>query len=168
MPAAPDATPAKGAELAKRTAPADPAPGPKDAFVRDALQAFGKLYHNFHDSNRRGPADSKELESYAAKSGSTQVLQSVQQLGCEVAWGTTFYGLPLGTHEYVLAHRPQDVQDDGGYVLFMSGSVEFLPADQIRQMLEQREKARKSESTLAPARPAAPEAVQSGLTPPQS
>lgn len=153
--------------MPKSEAPSGPARGPKDASIRNGLQAFARLYINFHDSNRRGPADSKELESYAARAGSTQVLQSFEQLGCEVAWGTTFYGLPLGTHEYILAHRPQDLQGEGGFVLFMSGSVEFLPAEQIRQKLEQREKARKSQPTPASATPAAPTAAPSGLTPPQ-
>jgi hypothetical protein len=134
--------------------------------VKSTLQAFVKLYHNFHDSNRRGPADAKELEPLAALSGGAPVLQSLQQLGCEVAWGTNFSGLPMGTHEYILAHRPRDLQDDGGYVLFLSGSVEFLPADQIRQKLEQREKARSPRPTPAPAKPAAPGAAKSGLTTP--
>lgn len=139
--------------------------------VKTALQAFGKLYHNFHDTNQRGPNDAQELEAYAARSGSAQVVQTVQQLGCEVAWGTARYGFSMGTHLYILAHRPQDLQDDGGYVLFLSGAVEFLPADQIRQKLEQREKFRNSQpaaasATPAAANPAGPGAAPSGSTPP--
>ena len=44
-----------------------------------ALQAFGKLYIDFHYANRRGPTDAKELEAFAAKSGRVPVLQSIRK-----------------------------------------------------------------------------------------
>ena len=116
--------------------------------VGPVLKAFHRLYVDFHDTNRRGPADWKELEAYATKAGNVQAVQNAQQLGCEVAWGTGFSGLPIGTQEYVLPHRPQDLQDDGGYVLFLDGSTWFLKADEIRQKLEQRKQAKKWPSGL--------------------
>jgi hypothetical protein len=119
--------------------------------VGPVLKAFHRLYVDFHDTNRRGPADWKELEAYATKAGNVQAVQNAQQLGCEVAWGTGFSGLPIGTHEYVLAHRPQDLQDDGGYVLFLDGSAWFLKADEIRRKLEQREQAKTAQAALAAA-----------------
>jgi hypothetical protein len=110
------------------------------------LTAFGKLYQQFHDANRRGPTSWQELETYAAQTGSVQVVQSVQQSGCEVAWGTNFTELPMGRHQFILAHRPEDLLDGGGFVLFASGSVERLTAQEIRMTLDFQDRTRRTPS----------------------
>jgi hypothetical protein len=85
---------------------------------------------------RKGIEDWEELQAFARQAGQGQIAEQVQRLGYEVAWGISYADVRIGTYNYLLAHRPQDAESEGGLALFVDGSVKSLSADELKRWLD--------------------------------
>jgi hypothetical protein len=79
------------------------------------LKVVGLDYHNFHDANRKGPANWEELQK---ASMDPQAVQRVKDAGYQVKWGVEFGKVSEGLSNTVLAEKP-----GGKYKLMMDGAV---------------------------------------------
>jgi hypothetical protein len=97
------------------------------------LKLLGLSYHNFHDTNKRGPASTNEWAQWAQKSGADPMTLSViQQTGpggkYVMYWNAKIPGdFPAGTSNTVLGYE-SNVPTSGGQVLMADASVQQMSA----------------------------------------
>ena len=100
--------------------------------TRDQLKVLGIAYHNHHDAQNRGPADWDEA---IASASDPAAVQALRDKGYQVAWGLRLRDVTVGTSNFVLAYKPEDL-NAGGYVLMMDGAVMHRPAEEIQAALD--------------------------------
>jgi hypothetical protein len=91
------------------------------------------LYHNFHDSQKRGPASADELMPMAADPQEKAVVQAAKDGKYVVIWGVSFGELAkgnVGMTSTVLAYE-KEAPTAGGMVAMADGNVINMTATEF-------------------------------------
>ena len=96
------------------------------------LKAIGLAYHNFNDSNNKGPTRAEDLEPFLKDW--PEAYQHVKDGTYVFIWNVSVVDMAKagGSHLYVLAY-PKDAPEKGGPVLFGDGSVMQMTADEVKK-----------------------------------
>jgi hypothetical protein len=96
------------------------------------LKQIGLAYHNYFDTNRKGPARAEDLDKYLENDARlTGLLKSGDVV---FAYNVGILDMKQGTSNTVLAY-PRDVKSKGGPVLMGDGSVRKMTADQFAKAI---------------------------------
>ncbi len=99
------------------------------------LKMVGLMFHNHHDTHRKGPANWEELIAFADQQGSGPVVKSVKDRGYVMtAWDIQFKDITIGTSNFVLLYEPT-ATTSGGNVLLLDGSALTMTADELNAAL---------------------------------
>jgi hypothetical protein len=95
------------------------------------LKAIGLAYHNFNDSQNKGPARAEDLEPFLKDW--PEAYQHVKDGTYVFFWNVSIPDMVKGggSHQYVLAY-PKDAPDKGGPVLFGDASVTQMTANEVK------------------------------------
>jgi hypothetical protein len=98
------------------------------------LKQLGMSYHNFHDSNARGPRDPQEWANSPVISAEEKPLIAQTGPGGRfvIAWNVKFSQMTAGLSQTVLGYESH-VPTAGGPVLMADGSVVMMTAADFAQ-----------------------------------
>ncbi len=97
------------------------------------LKQLGLMYHNYIDTNRKGPASADELMTMVSDPGSKAVVQMVKDGKYVLLWGTTITEMqqnPGGASGTVLGYEA-GTPTAGGLVLMGDASVRNMTAAEL-------------------------------------
>jgi TPR repeat protein len=97
------------------------------------LRALGLMYHNYVDSNNKGPASAEDLKKVANSPEEQALVQAVKDGKYVLIWGTTIREMqnnPEGSSGTVLGYEAA-APSAGGMVLMGDGVVRNMTAAEL-------------------------------------
>ena len=98
----------------------------QDRALANDMKQIGLAWHNFHDTNNRGPKDADELAPYF--DNSKKLLDSLKTKRIDFAFGVSIRELSDKGLSNVIIGFEKDAATKGGLALFGDGSVRKLSA----------------------------------------
>jgi hypothetical protein len=135
----------------------------RDALM-DHLKALGMAYHNFHDSNGRGPQSWDELQQAGLAAASRQAIEAE---GYVVVVGLAMRDVTIGTSNFLIAY-PANPSGEWILVGKMDGSVQQMQSGEFQDALAAQQPLMDKAVVLQPsaAAPSPPSAPSGGSSPP--
>lgn len=98
--------------------------------VANDLKQLAIAYHNFHDSNRRGPESAAEWEKMAGSPDDKALIAAVAAGEYVFYWNVKITSLTAGATNTVLGYEKK-VPTSGGLVLMADGTVKEMTAQEF-------------------------------------
>ena len=88
------------------------------------LHELGMMYHNYFDTNQKGPSRAEDLDQYATMPQAKDALQGVRSGKYKFVWNVHLLEVinTSGTANTILAYEPS-AETSKGCVLFVDGST---------------------------------------------
>ncbi len=109
------------------------------------LKEFGLAFHNYVDATGNAPGD---WDSLIAQAGDSRgAVTNVRNMEYVVHWNVHFRDAIIGTSNFVLAY-PKDGKENGGWVVYLDGSVRRMSGADLQAALDYQEKNNKKPDPL--------------------